>query len=55
MHTKITAEQIHKVYAHFKQNQEHPGKWPAENPVELILGAVFVQNTTWTNVQKDFG
>jgi len=52
MHTKITAEQIHKVYAYFKQNQEHPGKWPAENPVELILGAILVQNTTWTNVQK---
>lgn len=52
MHTKITAEQIHKVYAHFKQHQDHPGKWPAENPVELILGAILVQNTTWTNVQK---
>ena len=52
MATKITADQIRHIYSHFKANQVHPGKWPAENPVELILGAILVQNTTWTNVQK---
>lgn len=52
MATKITADQIRYIYSHFKANQVHPGKWPAENPVELILGAILVQNTTWTNVQK---
>ena len=26
--------------------------WPAETPFEVIVGAVFTQNTAWTNVEK---
>lgn len=38
----------------------HYGKppWWSENPFEVMVGAVLVQNTTWGNVQKvvaDFG
>lgn len=54
MATKITVNQVKHIYNHFKANQVHPGKWPTENPVELIPGAIFAQNTTWTNVQKTF-
>src|SRR5882762_5149429 len=26
--------------------------WPAERPWEMIVGAILVQNTAWTNVEK---
>ncbi len=26
--------------------------WPAESPLEVIVGAVLTQNTAWTNVEK---
>jgi len=30
----------------------HQGWWPAESDWEMMIGAVLVQNTSWTNVQK---
>jgi endonuclease III related protein len=26
--------------------------WPGETPIEVVVGAVLVQNTSWTNVEK---
>ena len=26
--------------------------WPAESPLEMMLGAILTQNTAWTNVEK---
>src|SRR5947209_3131974 len=28
------------------------GWWPARTPFEVIVGAILVQNTTWTNVER---
>ncbi|AEE15389.1 HhH-GPD family protein [Thermodesulfobium narugense DSM 14796] len=28
------------------------GWWPADSPLEVIVGAVFTQNTSWKNVEK---
>jgi endonuclease III related protein len=29
--------------------------WPAETPLEVIVGAYLTQNTTWTNVERALG
>lgn len=29
--------------------------WPAENPFEMMVGAVLTQSTTWTSVEKAIG
>jgi len=26
--------------------------WPGESPIEVVVGAILVQNTSWTNVEK---
>src|SRR5467141_3276796 len=31
------------------------GWWPAETPFEVCLGAILVQNTSWTNVERALG
>lgn len=30
----------------------HQGWWPAETPLEVCLGAILTQNTSWKNVEK---
>ncbi len=37
-----------QLYNHFGPQQW----WPAESPVEVIVGAVLTQNTAWVNVEK---
>jgi endonuclease-3 related protein len=33
--------------------RQGPGRWwPAESPFEVCVGAILVQNTAWTNVEK---
>ncbi len=29
--------------------------WPADSPLEVIVGAILTQNTAWTNVEKAIG
>lgn len=29
--------------------------WPGQSPLEVMVGAILVQNTNWTNVQKAIG
>jgi endonuclease III-like uncharacterized protein len=39
----------------YNQLLEHFGPrhwWPADHPWEMMLGAILVQNTAWTNVEK---
>jgi len=41
-------EMFERLLAHFgPQNW-----WPAETPLEVMIGAVLTQNTNWTNVEK---
>lgn len=37
-----------QLYEHFGPQ----GWWPAETPFEMMIGAILVQNTSWTNVEK---
>ncbi len=37
-----------RLYAHF--GPQH--WWPAENPFEVMIGAILTQNTAWSNVEK---
>jgi len=39
-----------KLYKHFGPQYW----WPAENPWEVIVGAILTQNTSWVNVEKAF-
>ncbi len=44
-----TAQQIYEaLYQHW--GEQH--WWPADSPLEMILGAVLTQNTAWTQVEK---
>jgi len=37
-----------RLYAHFGPRHW----WPAENPFEVMIGAILTQNTAWSNVEK---
>lgn len=38
----------HKLYSHY--GPQH--WWPGETPLEIALGAILTQNTSWSNVEK---
>jgi endonuclease III related protein len=40
------------VYQRLLRHQGHAGWWPGETAFEVCLGAILVQNTSWTNVEK---
>jgi endonuclease-3 related protein len=53
----VTAEKarLAEVYRRLRARNGHAGWWPGETPFEVCLGAVLVQNTAWTNVEKALG
>ncbi len=40
---------IEKLYQILYQNMGPQYWWPAETPIEMMLGAILVQNTNWNN------
>lgn len=40
------------VYRRLLARFGHAGWWPGETPFEVCLGAILVQNTSWTNVER---
>ncbi len=40
------------IYQTLQQVFGDSGWWPADTPLEVMLGAVLTQNTAWTNVEK---
>lgn len=40
------------VYQRLRRHFGHRDWWPADDPFEIIVGAVLTQNTAWTNVEK---
>jgi endonuclease III related protein len=40
------------VYERLRGRFGPAGWWPAETPFEVALGAILVQNTSWTNVER---
>src|SRR5256885_14152008 len=43
---------IAEVYARLVRHRGPLGWWPAPTAFEVCLGAILVQNTAWTNVEK---
>lgn len=41
-----------EVYDRLRARFGHAGWWPADTPFEVALGAILVQNTSWTNVER---
>src|SRR5512132_3391335 len=40
------------LYRRLVRRFGHAAWWPAESPFEVCLGAILVQNTSWTNVER---
>jgi len=43
---------LHGVYRKLVLRRGHAGWWPAGSAFEVCVGAILVQNTAWTNVEK---
>jgi endonuclease III related protein len=43
---------LHRVYRRLRARFGHAGWWPAASPFEVCVGAILVQNTAWTNVER---
>lgn len=41
-------DMFHRLLSHFGPQSW----WPAETPLEVMIGAILTQNTNWTNVEK---
>jgi len=41
-----------ELYELMFQEMGPQGWWPADDEVEMMIGAILVQNTSWTNVEK---
>jgi endonuclease-3 related protein len=44
-----------EAYQRLRARFGHQGWWPGESPFEICLGAILVQNTRWTNVERALG
>ena len=42
---------IDKIYMNLYNTYGKQYWWPADNDIEMMIGAVLVQNTNWTNVE----
>jgi len=43
------------IYQRLLRHHGHAGWWPGETSFEVCVGAILVQNTSWTNVEKALG
>jgi endonuclease III related protein len=43
---------FHEVYRRLARHRGRAGWWPAQSAFEVCVGAILVQNTAWTNVEK---
>lgn len=41
-----------ELYELMFQEMGPQGWWPADDEIEMMIGAILVQNTSWTNVEK---
>lgn len=50
---RVNAEPSLARFFHLLENHYGPtGWWPGETPFEIAVGAILVQNTAWTNVER---
>jgi len=50
-----TRVDLRRLYRRLLQRFGHAGWWPGGTPFEVCVGAVLVQNTSWTNVERALG
>lgn len=43
---------LEEIYGRLSRHYGPQGWWPGESPLEVIVGAILVQNTAWRNVEK---
>jgi endonuclease-3 related protein len=43
---------LHDAYVRMRRHFGHQRWWPGETPFEVCVGAILVQNTAWTNVER---
>src|SRR5882757_4840189 len=44
--------QLRRAYTLMRKHFGHQRWWPGETPFEVCVGAILVQNTSWTNVER---
>jgi endonuclease-3 related protein len=47
-----TGRNLRRLYRRLLRRFGHAGWWPSGTPFEVCVGAVLVQNTSWTNVER---
>jgi endonuclease-3 related protein len=47
-----TRRTLLRIYRRLKAGFGHAGWWPGQSPFEVCVGAILVQNTAWTNVER---
>ena len=45
-------KRLFEIYQRLYESYGPQGWWPAKTPLEMILGAILTQNTSWNNVEK---
>ena len=50
--TEAITDFLLKIYQALFSHYGHQDWWPAENPFEVIVGAILTQSAAWTNVEK---
>lgn len=43
---------LHQAYHLLRERFGHQDWWPGDSPLEVCLGAILVQNTAWTGVER---
>lgn len=47
-----TSQKLQQIYQHFFDCYGPQHWWPADDPFEVIVGAILTQSTAWVNVEK---
>jgi len=50
--SKSVAHELRRAYPLMRARFGHQRWWPGETPFEVCVGAILVQNTSWTNVEQ---
>lgn len=43
---------LHKIYVQLLTRYGPQGWWPADSPLEVVVGAILTQSTNWQNVER---
>ena len=52
LNSRITGEQLQSIYHRLMDAYGHQHWWPADEPFEMMVGAILTQSAAWLNVEK---